>query len=413
MKLVRDSYAWMKNPFAFLDSCGHKGLTFRQRFLVPGKCLLTGDHELIDQIRIHPALAAGKSIQGLRRILGDDSLIMLHGEAHRQRRDIIAPYFRGESLSRLDQRIREISREEFARAHGIFSAFAVFQKISLRTILLHLLGDLSAAEEERAMRIVIAFLGSFTNPLVLFSRALQVNLGRYSAWGRALANRAVLLKYLDEVLEKRPESTAGRIAEAMQSQGATHAAVKNEIMALLLFGHDTGAAVLSWAAAHVCGNSEASERLHGKAETPGSMLLRAENYLHACILETMRISPSVVHVTRRTDSPVTIGEWVLEPDTAIMPCMYLAHRDARIFDRPDEFRPERFLDTSYPSSSFFPFGLSDRLCVGMPFVLRQMQLTLGAMAQFRFKLAPGYTPAPERKLVIIIPAGGCMLERQT
>lgn len=410
MRLLADSYAWMKNPFAFLDGSAHKGLTFRQRFIVPGKCLLTGDHELIDRIRSHPALVAGKSIQGLRRILGSDSLIMLHGEAHKARREIIAPFFRGESLSMLDQRIREISTEEFAGMRGVFSAFGVFQRISLRTILLHLLGSLSEAEEKRAMRIVLAFLDSFKHPLILFSRALQINLGRYSAWGRALANRAALLDYLDEMLQARPMSTAGQIAAQMLAQGATETAVKNEIMALLLFGHDTGASVLSWAAALVSGHADAAERLYKDTDNPGSTMLRAENFLHACILETMRISPVVVHVTRRTEVPVTIGEWDIQPDTAIMPCMYLAHRDARVFENPAEFRPERFLGAAFGPSSFFPFGFSDRLCVGMPFVVRQMQLTLQAMAQFRFSLAPGYTPVPERKLVIMVPSGGCMLK---
>lgn len=410
--ILTDSYSWLKNPFAFLDRAARThGLTFRTRLLVPGKCLMTGDHNLIEQIRSHPALEAGKTIQGLRTIMGDDSLIMLYGEDHRKRRDTISPFFRGSYVTSLDQRVTQISREEFASAKGIFSAFGLFQRISLRAILLHLFGELEDARRRQLMDAVIAFLGSFANPLILFARPLQLDLGRHSPWGRALANRARLLALLDELLVSH-EHTAGQIREAMQTQGASRTAVQNEILALLLFGHDTGAAVLSWAAAHVCARPDVMEELRSSREEPGSLLLRAESYVHACLLETMRISPAVVHLTRRTEAPLQIGDWTLEPDTALLPCIYLAQRDPRVFDRPDEFLPQRFLGAGFSSASYFPFGFGNRLCVGMPFVLRQMQLTLQAMSEFMFTLAPGYVPVPERKLVLMIPRGGCLLTRR-
>ncbi len=411
--ILTDSYAWMKNPFAFLDRAKRAhGLTFRKHFIAPGKCLITGDHKLIDEIRSHPGLEAGKTIRGLRTIMGDDSLIMLHGEEHRKRRDTIAPFFRGAFVTSMDGRVLQISREEFARAKGVFSAFSLFQRISLRTILLHLFGDLKNAQETKLMAAVIAFLSSFNNPLILFARPLQIDLGRHSPWGRALANRAALLECLDEMLVNA-QSTAGQIKDAMQAEGASRTAVKNEILALLLFGHDTGAAVLSWAAAHCCARPQVMERVRESREEPGGLLLRAESYVHACILETMRISPAVVHLTRRCETPVSIGDQTIEPDTALLPCIYLAQRDARVFEQPDEFLPERFLGAGFSSASYFPFGFGNRLCVGMPFVLRQMQLTLRAMSDFEFSLAPGYVPAPERKLVLMIPSGGCLLTPRT
>jgi cytochrome P450 len=411
MKILKDSYAWMKNPFAFLDQAQRThGLTFRQRLIAPGKCLITGDHRLIEQIRSHPDLEAGKTIRGLRTILGDDSLIMLHGEEHRIRRDTITPFFRGNYVTEKDERVLQISSEEFTAVRGVFSAFDLFQRISLRTILLHLFGNLARAQERKLMDSVIAFLSSFHNPLILFARPLQVDLGRRSPWGRAIANRAHLLACLDELLAERPQSTAGQIALAMKAEGASPNAVKNEILALLLFGHDTGAAVLSWAAAHCCARPRVMQCIRESTEEPGTLLLRAEGFVHACILETMRITPAVVHLTRRCETKVSIGSWTIEPGTALLPCIYLAQRDPRIFEQPEEFQPERFLGAGFSPASYFPFGFGNRLCVGMPFVLRQMQLTLKAMSRFSFSLAPGYVPAPQRKLVLMIPDRGCLLQ---
>jgi len=410
MKILFDSYAWLRNPYAFLEQArAMHGLTFRQNLIVPGKCLITGDPKLIETIRNHPGLEAGKTVQGLRTIMGDDSLIMLHGAAHRARRELIAPFFRGESLRSIDGATRRIAAEEFAKMRGVFSAFDVFQRISLRSILRHLLGDLSITDEAQAMERTIAFLGSFRNPAILFARWLQLDLGKYSPWGRAMFRRAELLDFLAKTIRRNKECIAAQIVRRLADDGFEIQTAMNEILALLLFGHDTGAAVLAWTAGHIYSNASALDRVRQTYEEPGSMLLRAENFLHACLLESMRLTPTVVHLTRRCDEPTTIGPWSIAPGIAVIPCMYLAHRDPEIFERPADFLPERFLGASFPAANFFPFGFGDRLCVGMPFVLRHMQLTLGEIIRCAFEIVPLYAMSPERKLVLMLPSRGCLL----
>jgi len=413
---LRDSLAWLRNPFELLDSEIRAGrLTFEKELLVPGRSLITGDSALIEEIRAEPRLAAGKTIRGLRSIMGGDSMIMLSGPEHTARRRMILPYFEHSASAYLDEDVRRVCREELAM-HTRFSAFDVFQRISLRTILMHLFGRLGPTEE-RAMAAVSQFLKSFESPLLLFFRPLQLDLTRYSPWGRALYNRRLLVQMIEDLLAKNPDCTAAKIARTMQENGLSQITIQNEILALILFGHDTGAAVLSWTAAHIFSRRHISEELaseshHEPRPQPGEPLLRAENFAHACVLESMRLTPPVIHLTRRSDEPVRIGGILIPPGTAVLPCMYVAGQDERVFENPREYRPDRFLrERGYSSSSFFPFGFGSRLCAGRPFVLRQMQIVVSELARFRFRTVSAVRPV--RRLVLMLPESGCILERIT
>src|SRR4029079_12210512 len=128
------------------------------------------------------------------------------------------------------------------------------------------------------------------------------------------------------------------------------------------------------------------------------------SYLDACLKESLRLCPVVVHVTRIAPRATRLGAWEVPAGGLIFPCAYLAQRDPEVFPEPAAFRPERFLDGRSYDGSWFPFGLGARTCIGNRFALRQMRLITAATVEHAdLAPAPGYEPAPVRRLVLVLP----------
>jgi cytochrome P450 len=223
-----------------------------------------------------------------------------------------------------------------------------------------------------------------------------------------LRNRRRLRQYLGErIADCRRETTpagSGLARIVREGRDLSDDEIATEVLALLLFGHDTGAATLAWAFAHLHQHPEALER----ARADGS-------YLEACLQESMRLCPVVVHVTRVARRGLRIGGHAIPAGTRIFPSAYLAQRNPEVFPEPDRFRPERFLAGRAYEGSYFPFGFSPRTCIGRHFVLRQMTLMTSTILRLAdLTLAPGYEARPERRLVLILPRHGTrmVLERR-
>jgi cytochrome P450 family 110 len=396
---LRRTLRWLKDPYAVLDQARERhGLTFWLDLALAGRAFVTGDPALVREITNHPYLDAGRGIAALKEIMGDRSLITLDGEDHAARRRIVAPLF-GREIERLDEMTARTTAEALREIPtGVeFSFYDLARRISLRAIIRLIFGEVSTVQAER---LVDAFLLSFESPWVLFLKPLHVDLGPLSPWGRALRNRRRLREYLRErIAECRlgtasPDAGLARIVK--EGSDLADDEIATEVLALLLFGHDTGAAALAWAFAH----------LHQRPEDVARA--RTEDaYLKACLEESMRLCPVVVHVTRVARQDVRIGSHDLPVGTRIFPSAYLAQRNPEVFPEPDRFRPERFFAGKTYEGSYFPFGFSPRTCVGRHFVMRQMILMTSTILRLAdLALAPGYEPRPERRLVLILPKAG-------
>jgi cytochrome P450 len=223
-----------------------------------------------------------------------------------------------------------------------------------------------------------------------------------------MRNRDRLMEHLRERVRaaRRDPALPGVLARiARDGADLPEDEIVEEALALLLFGHDTGAAALAWAFVHIWGRREVVERI------------REENdpaYLEACLKESLRLCPVVVHMTRVASQATRVGAWDVPAGARIFPCAYLAQRDPAIFPDPAAFRPERFLNGRAYEGSWFPFGLGARTCIGNRFALRQMQLIVATTVHNAdLVLAPRYEPAPVRRLVLIVPRrGGRMVLRR-
>jgi unspecific monooxygenase len=420
---LRTSWRWLADPYRALDAeSARRGPTFWVRLALVGRTLVTGDPALVREITAHPDLESGSGISALREVLGDGSLITLDGAAHAERRRLVAPFFR-QGLGALDDATSAAAGEAL-RETGTLSVYALARRVSLQAIVRFLL-DLPPAAAQHAGQLVDAFLLSFESPWVLFLRPLHIDLGRWTPWGRAVRNRERLRAFLREHvrtargIENKAENRAengggvlGRIARA--APDLPEDAIVTEALALLLFGHDTGAAALAWAVAHIWRQPEILAQVRAEAETAherdGRSVPESHPYLEACLKESLRLTPVVVHLTRVAARDTQVGIHAVPAGARIFPCAYLAHRDPAVFPEPTAFRPERFLHGETYDGSWFPFGIGARTCIGNRFALRQMLLTAAALARTPgLRLAPGWQPRPVRRLVLVLPEGGTPL----
>jgi cytochrome P450 len=125
----------------------------------------------------------------------------------------------------------------------------------------------------------------------------------------------------------------------------------------------------------------------------------------------MRLSPVVVHLTRHAVAATEVGGFAVARGERVLPCMYLAQRNPAVFEQPGRFLPRRFLSPAADwRYAFFPFGLGNRLCAGMPFALRQMVLLgAGMLGASKLELAGARLAEPVRNMVLIVPSGGPLL----
>jgi cytochrome P450 len=337
----------------------------------------------------------------LRAILGDRSLITLDGQEHRERRRLLAPAFSPRAIQDYDAITIEKTRAVIGEL-GLgrpFSFYEAARRISLTAIVRFLFGEQDTGSMEG---LVEEFLQSFRNPLVLYLKFLQVDLGVASPWGRALRNRDRLrARILGEIARHREGrgSRSGLLAALFASGGNPgDDDLTTEVLTLLMFGHDTGAAAMAWAMVHLLQHPEARQQAGRSA------------YLEAAIRESMRLCPVVVNVTRVARRDLEFAGFRVRAGERVLPCTYVAHHNEDVFPDAGRFLPERFLQGRNYGHAYFPFGIGGRLCLGEPFAMRQMMLILSTfLAEASLEFAPGYQPRPKRNLVLIMPSGGTVV----
>jgi cytochrome P450 len=189
-------------------------------------------------------------------------------------------------------------------------------------------------------------------------------------------------------------------------------ALRDELMTILLAGHETTATALAWAVSHVLSHPEVRARIldelrqAGPAPFDPQRVTRLE-YLDAVCRETLRLTPIIPLVGRRLTRPMRIGGIDLPAGVVASPCIYLAHRRPERWPEPERFRPERFFETKPTPYEFLPFGGGVRRCLGMAFALVEMKIVLAeVLTRVELRAAPGYQVRVVRRSVTLAPSEG-------
>jgi cytochrome P450 len=177
--------------------------------------------------------------------------------------------------------------------------------------------------------------------------------------------------------------------------------LRDELMTLLVAGHETTATALAWALERLVRHPDKLERLSDEVAAG------EDEYLEAVVKETLRLRPVVALVARRLTEPAEVAGHVLPAGAAVTPCIYLVHRREDVYPEPRRFRPERFLEHPAGTYTWIPFGGGTRRCLGASFAIFEMKAVLSTIVS-RARLRPAHRE-PERivrRAITLTPARG-------
>jgi cytochrome P450 len=189
--------------------------------------------------------------------------------------------------------------------------------------------------------------------------------------------------------------------------------LRDELLTLVVAGHETSATALAWAFERLLLHPEELEKARdevkgivGNGSLEPAHLPKLE-YVDAVLKETMRLRPILPIVVRRVHRPVTIGGFELPVGVSAAPCIYLAQRNPDIYPNPDAFEPERFLGVKTDPYSWLPFGGGIRRCLGMAFAQYEMKIVLAeTLLRTQLRLVDQRPARVTRRAITLVPRGG-------
>ncbi len=371
-------------------------------------------------------LEAGGGGQGLLFLLGPNSLIVLEGDRHRRQRQLLTPPFHGDRMRTYGENIHDITQQvsDEWKIGLPFNIRASMQEITLRVILRVVFG-LDEGQGFQTLRLLLtSLLDAMSSPLIssaVFFPFIQKDFGAWSPWGRIVRLR----QQTDELIyaliqERRAESYQNRqdILSLMMSacdedgKSMSDEELHDELMTLLIAGHETTASALTWAFYWIDYLPEVRDKLQRELDSVGNnpdpSIIAKLPYLTAVCQETLRIYPiAMTGFLRVVKSPLEIMGYNLPVGTAVIPSIYLAHHREEVYPQPKQFKPERFLSRQYSPYEYLPFGGGNRRCIGMAFAQYEMKLVLATiLSRFQVSLVNKRSLRPVRRgLTLATPAG--------
>jgi cytochrome P450 len=404
------------NPTRFVRTCHRRyGDLFATRIPKIGTLVYLTDPDHIRMVtRGDPTIFhGGEAAAPLGQILGTKSLIMLDEDQHRRTRGMMLPAFHGDSVRRQVAEMIAITAEEVARwPVGIrFPVYPRMQKLTLEIILRTVVG----VQDERrlaALRLALPLMMETGSPLKLIPPPPV--LLRFGMWRRRAERRATALELLtneiircrtDPALEQRTDALA-MLVRSVDGGGKpmTDDELLDQLVTLLLAGHDTTATALAWAFERLTRHAELLAR------TAHAAAAGDEAWLDAVCKETLRARPVVFEFGRKLTTPVQLGGYQLPAGVIVMPSINLVHNDSRHYPDPGEFRPQRFLNQRPDPAVWLPFGGGIRRCLGATFAQVEMRTVLRETLR-RVELVP--TTASDEPVrprhVTMVPRHGALI----
>lgn len=409
------SVGFMLLPTRFLDACHERcGDYFTLRPAPDRTLVMTSDPEAVRQVFTGDPdlLHAGEGNAVLAPILGQGSVLLLDGAEHLRHRRLLLPPFHGERMRAYGRLMHDVAERHVATwpRSGRFPVLQSMQAITLEVIMRAVFGLDDGSRMERLGRPLRRMLDTVASRRRVLMLALSMEHPMVSrAWARFAAARAEADALLgEEIAERRGDAHTGErddvlslLLAARDDEGRplSDRELRDELMTLLVAGHETTATALAWTLERLVRHPDVLARAQGGGDP---------EYIEAVIRETLRLRPVVPSVVRRLQAPMRFGPWDLPAGVHIAPSIYLMHRRPDLYPEPLEFRPERFLATAPGTYEWIPFGGGVRRCLGASFALFEMQAVLGVVLRER-TLRPEPRRRPEgvtRRAITFAPSRG-------
>jgi cytochrome P450 len=412
--------AFWTRPLAFLERCRARyGTRFTLRLLVAPPFVILSDPDEIKEVFTAPAdvLHPGEGARVLAPVVGQNSVILLDEDAHMEQRKLMLPAFHGERVARLNDLVATVAEREVAAwpdGHPT-PVHPLLQRLTLEVVLRAVFG-LDPGPRLDALRARLSAMLAFGDRFISVippqpgSRAEKVleRFGPFRQFARLQREADELVfELIDErrAAGEQRDDVLAMLLDARHADGSPMAdqELRDELMTLLVAGHETTTSALAWAFERLARHPAILSRL--EAEVQGG---EDEDYLTATIYETLRRRPVLPNVAPRlVMRPVEIGGWSYPAGVGLVPNAYLVHHDPNVYPQPYAFKPERFLDRSPGTYTWIPFGGGRRRCLGASFAMLEMKLVLRTVLRARrLASAPAPMERPRRRNITIKPELG-------
>jgi cytochrome P450 family 135 len=357
---------------------------------------------------------AGEANSMLKGMLGDSSVLVVDDDVHAERRRMMLAPFKRQAVARQSATMADIAAAN-VETWPVGRDFAVAPRMSQITLEVILRTVIGASDPSRlaALRDVmprLLNLGQFAS-LAIANPDLQ----RRRPWRtmRRRIDEADRLLYA-EIADRRTDPDLDSRTDALamlvrddDGHMMTDRELRDQLMTLLVAGHDTTATGLSWALERLTRHPAILDKAVKAAEASAAGDPDGDEYLDAVAKETLRIRPVVFDVGRILTEPVRIAGYRLPAGVMVVPPIGLVHASAEQYPNPDRFDPDRMLGATLSPTTWFPFGGGNRRCLGATFALVEMRMVLReVLRRVEFCTTTAAGERQKVKHVILVPHRG-------
>lgn len=371
------------------------------------------DPEHIKAVFTGPATTfhAGEGNAILKPLMGEHSVLLTDEDQHMRARKLLMPAFNGSALRGYREMVTELTVAEVERwpTGRIFRSHERMQVLTLEVILRVVFGVTDGPRLDR-LRVLLRRLLDI-GPLDIFGWH-NPNLQKAGPWKRnAQRQREIDELIYAEIADRRRAGdladrgdVLSRLLTVPGDDPLTDAELRDQLITLLLAGHETTATTLGWAF-HELARDPASLRSATEAADNND-----EKYLEAVTKEAMRLHPVIHEVARRLTEDTEVAGYVLPAGFTVQPSIALVQSDPEHYPEPERFSPERFVDGNPPAGTWFPFGGGVRRCLGAGFSLMEANVVLREVLR-RYHLSPERRSAekPKARHITMVPARGAKI----
>jgi cytochrome P450 len=406
-------------PLSFMERCRRcYGKRFTIKVPMAPPFVMLADPDEVKQVFTAPpdVLHPGEGAKVLEPVVGANSVILLDEGAHIEQRKLLLPAFHGERMERLTGLMEEVTAEETASLPRDvpLSLHPQMQELTLKIILRAVFGLDPGPRFDALRQRLQAMLEFGDKPLSVMPPKPESLVARVAERVGPFAKFVRMLEEVDEIvfalIDERRAQQADRadvlamLLEATHEDGSpmSEQEIRDELLTLLVAGHETTATTLAWAFERLVREPAVLARLVAEIDAG------EEAYVTATIQETLRDRPTLPHAAPRlVAKEITVGDWTYQPGCALVANSYLIHHDPEIYPDPHAFRPERFLDSAPGTYTWIPFGGGRRRCLGASFAMLEMKVVLRTLlGSFELRDSGGGVEAAQRRNITVRPARG-------
>jgi cytochrome P450 len=407
--------AWGVRPGPFMERCRARyGDMFTLRIAQEGHWVMLSDPEAVKQVFTGDPrlLHAGEGNVILLPLVGRHSVLLLDERQHMAQRKLMLPPFHGERMTRYGELIAAVAERELERwpLGEPLQLRPRMQAVTLEVIIRAVFG----IHDESRLELMRERLGETIDLTMDWRTMLSLAvLGPERMYRMPYFQREldpVNEPLLDEIARRREapdlqerDDILSLLLQARHEDGRpmSDAELRDELMTLLVAGHETTANALAWAVERLVRHPDKLARLAEEAAAG------EDEYADAVVKETLRLRPVLPIVARKLQEPMEIGGRLLPAGVTAAPSIYLLHRRPDVYPEPARFRPERFLEQPAGTYTWIPFGGGVRRCLGASFALFEMKTVLATLVT-RLRLRP-VDERPERvtrRAITLVPGRG-------